>query len=48
MSAGLVFPPGRFDYFGSLLSRLSPPPRMEGHIAFQPQSAGIQSDGDES
>ena len=48
MSAGRVFPPGRFDYFDPLLSRLGPPPRVEGHIAFQPQSAGIQSDGDES
>ena len=48
MSAGWVFPPGLFDYFGPLLSRLSPPPRMEGHIAFQRQSAVIQPDGDES
>ena len=29
-------------------SRLSPPPRGEGHISFQPRSAGIQSDGAES
>ncbi len=29
-------------------SILSPPPWVEGHISFQPQSAGIQSDGDES
>ena len=48
MTAGRVFPPGRFDYFGPLLSRLSPPLRVEGHIAFQPLSAGIQPDGDES
>ena len=48
MSAGLVFPLGRFDYFGSLLSRLSPPLRVEGHTSLQPQSAVIQSDGDES
>ena len=48
MNAGRIFPPGRFDYFGPLLSRLSPPPQVEGHIAFQRQSAGIQSDGDES
>ena len=26
-------------------SRLSPPPRGEGHISLQPQSAGIQSNG---
>ena len=48
MSAGRVFPSGRFDYFDPLLSRLSPPLRVEEHIAFQPQSAVIQSDGGES
>ena len=48
MTAGRVFPHSRFDYSDPLLSRLNPPPRMEGHISFQPQSAGIQSDGDES
>ena len=48
MNAERVFLPGRFDYFGFLLSRLSPPPRVERHISFQPQSAGIQSDGDGS
>ena len=30
------------------LSRLRRPRRVEGQISFQPQSAGIQSDGDES
>ena len=29
-------------------SRLSPPPRVERHISFQPQSAGTRSDGDQS
>ena len=48
MNAGQVFPPDRFAYFGPLLSRLSPPLRAEGHIAFQLQSAVVQSDGDES
>ena len=28
-------------------TRPSPPPRVEGRIAFQPQPAGIQSDGGE-
>ena len=28
-------------------TRPSPPPRAEGRIAFQPRSAGIQSDGDQ-
>ena len=48
MNAGRVFPHSGFDYFVPLLWRLSPPPRMEGHIAFQRQSAVIQSVGDES
>ena len=48
MNAGRVFPPSGFDYFGPLLWRLSPQPRVEGHIAFQPQPAVIQPDGDES
>ena len=37
-----------FDYLDPLFSRPSPPLRVEGHIAFQPQSAVIQCDGDES
>ena len=40
--------PSRFDFSDPFLSRPSPPPRVEGHLSFQPQSAGIQSDGDES
>ena len=48
MSAGWVFPPGGFAYLGPLITRLSPPPRVEGHTSFQPQSAVIQPDGDES
>ena len=48
MSAGRVFPPSRFDYSDPLLSRLSPPLRVEGHTSLQPLSTGIQSDGDDS
>ena len=47
MNAGRVFPPGWFAYFGPLISRLSTPRRVEGQIAFQPQSDVIQPDGDE-
>ena len=28
-------------------TRPSPSPRVEGRVSFQPQSAGLQSDGDE-
>ena len=37
-----------FAYLDPLISRLTTPPRVEGHIAFQPPSAVIQPDGDES
>ncbi len=37
-----------FAYLDPLISRLSTPRRVEGHIAFQLQSAVVQSDGDES
>ena len=48
MNAGCVFPLGLFVYLDPPLSRLSASLLVEGHIAFQRQSAVIQPDGDES
>ena len=37
-----------FAYIGPPISRLRPPPHVEGHSPFQPQTAVIQCEGDES